>query len=147
MPVVHLPRPLYVVEVGPFPGCYASEEGYREYCRQRGVVFPAADQIFHRRTEMPDLQHFLEHNSQGQPRSLWLAEEVAPDTTPDDYLLYLTVGFFYDEDQAFQWAEGGGQVPHPQHPGKKIPARRVQQLSEITPPIPPEEVEKFLNGE
>lgn len=37
MAIVNLDRPLYIVEAGPFPGCYRSFEAYQHHCRSQGV--------------------------------------------------------------------------------------------------------------
>lgn len=34
---VNLPRPLYIVDAGSCPGVYFSKEGYKEYCKQKGI--------------------------------------------------------------------------------------------------------------
>ena len=37
MPAVLLDKPLFIVDAGPFPGCYQSHKAYQHYCRSQGV--------------------------------------------------------------------------------------------------------------
>lgn len=41
MPPVLLDKPLYIVDAGPFPGCYRSYEAYQHHCESQGVSLQA----------------------------------------------------------------------------------------------------------
>lgn len=83
-----------------------------------------------------DLSEYLKKHY--QENTVWLAEEAVIDDFENDLhlaFIYATVGFFRDEDKAFEWASEGGMVTREECWAVSkdgFPRRRITMISSIT---------------